>query len=239
MITTVSPPRTSRHIRQMFAEIAGQYDLINRLMTFGQDRVWRQCVIQAAAMPENGIVLDVGTGTGGIALDLLEEDNTLQVIGADFTVDMMRIGRQKQNNSRVTWIETDALALPFRDARFDAITSGYLVRNVSDALQAFQEQARVVKPGGRVVCLETSPPPKGLLQPVLLLFLNRLIPLLGQVVSGNRPAYTYLPQTTQNFLSPGKVSAVMRSAGLINIRYRQFMFGTIAVHVGIRPENHG
>jgi demethylmenaquinone methyltransferase/2-methoxy-6-polyprenyl-1,4-benzoquinol methylase len=219
----------------MFAEIAGQYDLLNRLMTFGQDRVWRQCVIQAAAMPENGIVLDVGTGTGSIALDILEEDNTLQIIGADFTIDMMKIGRQKQNNSRVTWISADALALPFGDASFDAITSGYLVRNVSDALRAFQEQARVVKPGGRVVCLETSPPPNGLLQPVLLLFLNRLIPLLGQVVSGNRPAYTYLPQTTQNFLCPGKVSAVMRSADLINIRYRQFMFGTIAVHVGVRP----
>jgi len=235
MTTTASPPRTGRHIRQMFAEIAGQYDLINRLMTFGQDRVWRQCVIQAAGMPENGIVLDVGTGTGGIALDLLEEDNTLKVIGADFTVDMMRIGRQKQNNCRVTWIGADALALPFGDACFDAITSGYLIRNVSDALRAFQEQARVVKPGGRVVCLETSPPPKGLLKPVLLLFLNRLIPLLGQVVSGNRPAYTYLPQTTQNFLPPRKVAAVMRSAGLINIRYRQFMFGTIAVHVGIKP----
>ena len=149
---------------------------------------------------------------------------------------MMRVGRQRQNGDRITWITADALALPFEDASVDAVTSDYLIRNVSDALQAFKEQARVVKPGGRVVCLETSPPPKGLLRPILLLFLNRLIPLLGQVVSGNRPAYTYLPQTTQNFLSPGKVSAVMRSAGLINIRYRQFMFGTIAVHVGLKPQ---
>ena len=147
----------------------------------------------------------------------------------------MLMGQRKQNGRRVTWAAADALALPFEDACFDAVTSGYLIRNVSDARQAFTEQARVVKPGGRVVCLETSPPPEGPLKPLLLLFLNRLIPLLGQLVSGNRPAYTYLPQTTQNFLSPEKVAATMRSAGLTNIRYRQFMFGTIAVHVGVRP----
>lgn len=228
-----------KSVRHMFGEIAEHYDLLNRLMTFGQDRVWRQCVIRAAGVPKNGIVLDVGTGTGGIALDALKTDNTLSVVGADFTMDMMLMGRQKQNGNRVTWISADALALPLKNACFDAVTSGYLIRNVSDAFRAFKEQARVVKPGGRVACLETSPPPKGLLRPALLLFLNRLIPLLGQIVSGNRTAYTYLPRTTQNFLPPWKVSAIMRSAGLTEIRYQQFMFGTIAVHVGIRPENHG
>ena len=119
----------------MFAEIAGQYDLLNRLMTFGQDRVWRQCVIRAAGVPMHGIVLDVGTGTGGIALDALKTDNTLSVVGADFTMDMMLMGRQKLNGNRITWITADALALPFKNARFDAVTSGYLIRNVSDALR--------------------------------------------------------------------------------------------------------
>jgi demethylmenaquinone methyltransferase/2-methoxy-6-polyprenyl-1,4-benzoquinol methylase len=218
----------------MFGEIAGQYDRLNRLMTFGQDRVWRRCVIRAAGIPGSGIVLDAGTGSGGIALDAMKTDNSLRVVGADFTMEMMMVGRQKQNGSRITWIAADALALPFDDASFDAVTSGYLIRNVSDARQAFEEQVRVVKPGGRVVCLETSPPPEGLLRPMLLFFMNRLIPLLGQVVSGNRPAYTYLPQTTQSFMPPRQVAAIMRSAGLTEIRYRRFMFGTIAVHVGIR-----
>ena len=233
---TAPADQHGKGVRHMFGEIAEQYDLLNRLMTFGQDRVWRQCAIRAARLPQNAIVLDVGTGTGSIALDTLIEDNSLQVVGADFTPEMMRVGRQRQHGNHITWITADALALPFDDACFDAITSGYLIRNVSNALQAFEEQARVVKPGGRVVCLETSPPPKGLIRPILMLFLNRLIPLLGQVVSNNRSAYTYLPQTTQNFLPPGKVSAVMRSAGLTNIRYRQFMFNTIAVHVGVRPQ---
>ena len=219
----------------MFGEIAERYDLLNRLMTFGQDRAWRLCVVRAAGVPANGVLLDAGTGTGAIALDALNEDATLRVIGADVTVKMMKVGRRKPNGGNIAWTAADALILPFKDASFDAVTSGYLIRNALDPLRAFKEQARVVKPGGRVVCLETSPPPDGPLKPALLFFLNRLIPLLGQLVSGNRAAYTYLPQTTRNFLPPMRVCAVMRAAGLVDIRYQAFMFGTIAVHVGIKP----
>ena len=128
---------------------------------------------------------------------------------------MMRTGRSRQNGSQVAWTAGDALALPVENACFDSVTSGYLIRNVVDPLRAFKEQARVVKPGGRVVCLETSLPPDGPVKPLLQFFLNHLIPLLGHMVSGNRSAYTYLPQTTQNF-----------------------MLGTIAVHVGVRPKDH-
>ena len=229
------PHKQGSHVRAMFGEIAEQYDLLNRLMTFGRDRVWRRCVVRAADLPAKGSLLDAGAGTGAIALDALENNPSLRIACADVTLEMMLLGRKKQKGRKITWTAADALALPFKDACFDAVTSGYLIRNVGDPVNAFREQARVVKPGGRVVCLETSPPPAGPLQPALLFFLNRVIPLLGQIVSGNRSAYTYLPQTTQNFLPPEKVAAIMRSAGLTDIRYQRFMFGTIAIHAGVKP----
>jgi demethylmenaquinone methyltransferase/2-methoxy-6-polyprenyl-1,4-benzoquinol methylase len=133
------------------------------------------------------------------------------------------------------WCAGDALYLPFKGAGFDVVTSGYLIRNVSDAAQAFSEQVRVVKPGGRVVCLDTSPPPDNFFRSVILFFLNTVIPFLGQLISGNRSAYTYLPESTKEFATPQQLAHMMRASGLVDIKYRTYMFGTIAVHVGIKP----
>ncbi|MCZ7542727.1 MAG: class I SAM-dependent methyltransferase [Anaerolineae bacterium] len=134
------------------------------------------------------------------------------------------------------WVEADALALPFADATFDAATSGYLLRNVIDPTAAFREQARVVKPGGRVVCLDTSPPPENALRPFIMIHLRYVIPLLGRLVAGDSAAYNYLPESTQAFKTPEELAAIMRAAGLVDVRYRPFMFGTMAVHVGARPK---
>ena len=115
------------------------------------------------------------------------------------------------------------------------MTSGYLLRNVADRAGAFREQARVVKPGGRVVCLDTSPPPASLLRPLVRLYLRRVIPLLGRLIAGERSAYAYLSASTEGFKSPTELAAIMGAAGLVQVRYQRFMAGTIAVHVGTRP----
>ena len=223
-------------IRRMFNRIADRYDLMNRMMTFGQDRIWRQCVVQQAGLPAGGRLLDIGAGTGGIAAAALARDPSLSAIAADFSIEMIRSGRQRGDTRDVRWCAADALHLPFPDNTFDTVTSGYLIRNVSDASRAFAEQARVVRPGGRIVCLDTSPPRKNLLYPLVLFHLKAVIPLLGGWVSGSRAAYTYLPESTRSFQTPGQLAATMRSAGLADISHRTFMFGTIAVHVGTRPE---
>lgn len=223
-------------VRRMFAAIAGRYDLMNRLMTFGRDDHWRRLAIGQARLPKGGGLLDVGAGTGGLSRAALALDPTARVTAADFTIPMIQRGRGRLDGLPIAWCAADALRLPFKDACFDAVVSGYLLRNVADIHQALAEQVRVVKPGGKVVCLDTCPPPKGLLYPLVMAHLRWIIPWLGRLVTGNGAAYTYLPQSTMGFVAPARMAAAMRAAGLRRVTYRRLMLGTVAIHVGRRPE---
>ncbi len=224
------------YVQAMFDRIAGRYDLMNRLMTFGQDRRWRRYVIRQAALPPGGRLLDVATGTGDIAQEALRQGRGVQVVGADFSAGMMRAGLRRRGGSRIRWVQADALHLPFADGTFDAVTSGYLARNAADVAGMFREQVRVLRPGGRVVCLDTSPPPSGPLRPAIRLHLRVVIPLLGRLIAGDSAAYAYLPESTEAFKTPVELAAIMQAAGLVEVRWRVFMFGTMAVHTGRKPE---
>jgi demethylmenaquinone methyltransferase/2-methoxy-6-polyprenyl-1,4-benzoquinol methylase len=219
----------------MFDRIAGRYRMMNRLMTFGRDSSWRRCVVSEASLTAGGRLLDIATGTGEIAFEALRRVDGLLAVGADFSVEMMRVGSRRPGGGEIAWCAADTLALPFADASFDAVTSGYLLRNVTDPEAAFREQMRVVRPGGSIVCLDTSPPPPSPLRPFILLYLRRVIPLLGRLVAGDGEAYSYLTRSTEGFLSPAELAKVMEKSGLVEIRCRLFMFGTMAVHSGRRP----
>lgn len=220
------------YVQNMFDRIAGRYNLMNRVMTFGQDMKWRRFVIQQAKLPAGGTLLDLATGTGDIAFEALRAVPTAHVVGGDFSLGMMRVGQTLPLGGRVGWSGADALNLPFPANTFDAVTAGYLMRNVIDIPRAFAEQRRVLKPGGRLVILDTSPPPHSLLRPFILLHLKYGIPLLGRLIGGNSDAYTYLPESTQKFKTPDELAALMREAGFANVQYQRFMFGTMAVHWG-------
>ena len=229
-------PERAAYVREMFGQISDRYDLMNRLMALGQDRAWRRQAVWAAALPPGGLLLDVGSGTGDIALEAMRRDSTLRIMAVDFSAQMMQVGRRRPGGQRIFWCHTDALELPFPDATFDAVTSGYLVRNVIDVRRALEEQMRVVKAGGRVVCLETSPVQHSALRPFALFHLKFVIPLLGTLIARNRAAYMYLPKSTQAFMTPDQLAGIMESIGLKDVSYRRFMLGTMAVHVGVRPE---
>jgi demethylmenaquinone methyltransferase/2-methoxy-6-polyprenyl-1,4-benzoquinol methylase len=220
----------------MFARIAGRYDLMNRVMTGGQDMRWRRYLIQQARLPENGRLLDIATGTGDIALEGLRQVPGLQAVGGDFTIEMMQAGKQLAERQTIQWVTADTLSLPFPDDAFDAVTSGFLMRNVIDVPGAFREQMRVTRPGGRIAVLESSPPKKNLLRPFIRFHLNYVIPTLGRLIAGDSDAYSYLPDSTQQFKDPDSLAAIMREEGLTEVNYKLFMFGTVAVHVGRKPE---
>ncbi|MCA9996587.1 MAG: ubiquinone/menaquinone biosynthesis methyltransferase [Anaerolineales bacterium] len=225
----------AQYVQNMFARIAGRYDLMNRLMTGGQDLKWRRFVIEQARLPVNGRLLDIATGTGDIALEGQTQIPGLQTVGGDFTIEMMQAGKQIPARQRIQWVGSDTLALPFPNDYFDAVTSGFLMRNVIDVRGAFREQLRVTKPGGRVVVLESSPPKRNVLRPFIQFHLNYVIPTLGKLIAGESDAYTYLPDSTKQFQSPESLATIMWEEGYTNVYYKLFMFGTVAVHVGQKP----
>jgi demethylmenaquinone methyltransferase/2-methoxy-6-polyprenyl-1,4-benzoquinol methylase len=231
-MTHLTGAARAQYVQTMFARIASKYDLMNRLMTGGQDVGWRTIVLKLAALPKGGRLLDLGTGTGDLAAAALAADSTLISVGGDFTLEMMRVGKSNPARRAVLFTGSNALHLPFPDNTFDAVTSGYLMRNVIDAPCAWAEQYRVLKPGGRVVCLDTTPPPKNLLRPFISFHLHVVIPALGKLVAGNSDAYTYLPDSTEKFSTAEKLADQMTESGFKDARFKRLMFGTMAIHWG-------
>jgi demethylmenaquinone methyltransferase/2-methoxy-6-polyprenyl-1,4-benzoquinol methylase len=219
----------ARYVRGVFSHIASRYDLMNRLMTGGQDIQWRKEAIAMLNLAPGEHLLDLGAGTGDLAREGLRQRSNLHVIAADFTMEMMRAG---QGDIPLDWSVADALQLPFPDATFDAIVSGFLMRNVGNLSAALEEQFRVLKPSGRLVILETTRPRRNLLSPFIWFHMHVVIPLLGALVSGSREAYAYLPDSTEEFLYAEDLAERMTEAGLRNVRFRYKMFKTVTIHYG-------
>ena len=219
----------------MFDRIAPRYDLMNRLMTFGQDMRWRRFLVGRLHLSESARVLDVATGTGDIAFEVRRQFPKAEVIASDFALAMMRVGQVRKMGWSVAWSAGDAQRLPFPDGAFDAISSGYLFRNVPDISLALDEQLRLLKPGGFMATLDTSPPPNNPLKPFILIHLKYVIPTLGKLITPDAEAYQYLPASTLRFKTPDDLAALMRAAGFVDVGYKVFMFGTMAVHWGQKP----
>lgn len=228
-MTRLTGQERATYVQNMFTRIAKRYDLMNRLMTGGQDVRWRQQVIQLARLRNNARLLDLGTGTGDLAREAMTQFPQAKVIAADFTLAMMRVG---QKRGRLNFSSADALCLPFQDWSFDAVVSGFLMRNVIDLQKALQEQYRVLKKGGRMVILDTTRPKKNIFSPFIWVHMHIVIPTLGRLLTGSSDAYRYLPETTEGFVTAEEMAARMAAVGFKKISYERFMFGTIAIHGG-------
>ncbi len=225
MLSLPSTADKPRYVAAMFGRIADRYDLMNTLMTAGQDSAWRSAVAGSLGQPAR--VLDVGTGTARLAATIARALPTAQVIGADFSEPMLRASREL-----VPLTAADALRLPFADDCFDAVVSGFLLRNLADVSAGIAEQARVLRPGGGLVVLETTPGPRaGWLRWLFQLYFRRLVPLVGGLVAGDAAAYTYLPESTLAFLEPERLAALMRAIGLEVVSIRRLALCSVAVTV--------
>jgi demethylmenaquinone methyltransferase/2-methoxy-6-polyprenyl-1,4-benzoquinol methylase len=187
---------------------------------------------KAAIPPTRSLLLDLGAGTGDLGLEASHWHPTTTPIEADFTLEMMRVGRERRNRQTLRWTAADALWLPFSDHAFDAVVSGFLLRNVVDLQQALREQHRVIKPGGRIVSLDTTHPSKTILTPFVRFYMHTIIPFLGKLVSGQKDAYIYLPDSSESFLSAEELTAQIIAAGFSKVGFKRMNFGTIAIHWG-------
>jgi demethylmenaquinone methyltransferase / 2-methoxy-6-polyprenyl-1,4-benzoquinol methylase len=232
------PEEKAVFVERMFARIAPGYDRVNRAMTFGLDQDWRKQVVEAIAPPIDGRALDVGTGTGDFLPMLAAWMPRGHAVGVDFCLPMMVAGqprREAEPSARqVSFTCGDALELPFPDETFDALTTGFVMRNVVDIGQAFREMYRVTRPGGAMACLEVARPRNPLLRFGHRLYFEGVVPWIGALLGGDRSAYTYLPQSARAFPPPSQLAELMRAAGWQHVHYRLQGFGAVAIHIGAK-----
>jgi demethylmenaquinone methyltransferase / 2-methoxy-6-polyprenyl-1,4-benzoquinol methylase len=222
-------------VRAMFTRIAGRYDLMKSVMTGGRHHAWRRITARAVAGAPAGLALDLATGTGDLALAVRAAAPGRIVVGADFSEAMLRQARIKlaaRGERGVALLAADALALPFGDKTFTCVTSAFLLRNLVDLSAGLAEMRRVTMPGGLVAALEITRPGVRGWDAIFGVYFNRVVPLIGAAVAGDRAAYTYLPRSVERFVTPPQLARLMTRAGLRDVSYRRLGLGTIALHVG-------
>ncbi|AHY47034.1 ubiquinone/menaquinone biosynthesis methyltransferase [Rubrobacter radiotolerans] len=222
-------------VEEMFDRIAGRYELLNTVMTGGMHHLWNRKVIAAANLLPGDWVLDLACGTGSLTRDLARRVGPEgYVLGIDFSREMLRCAEAKPLPN-VEYRHGDATDLrEIRDAAFDAATIAYGARNIPDLDALFSGMSRVVRPGGRVVCLEIATPESRASQMFYGLWFDRAVPKLGARISGDPEAYTYLPESVKEFVAADDLSGIMERNGLQDVTYRRLAGGIITLHRGVR-----
>lgn len=237
MTETLHGVEKARFVSAMFSRIARRYDLMNGLMTLGMHHTWRRVAARQTIASPDGPALDLATGTGDLAIDLAEVHPHRTVVGADFSLGMLAVARDKLDGldeaRRVRLLAADALALPFATRTFACVTSAFLLRNLADLEQGLREMRRVTRPGGRVVALEITQMRAPGFTALFRLYFHHVVPWIGQLVGGDREAYSYLPQSVDRFVTPGELVALMGKVGLRGVTYRRLGLGTVTIHTGI------
>jgi demethylmenaquinone methyltransferase/2-methoxy-6-polyprenyl-1,4-benzoquinol methylase len=243
---TATEADASRRVREMFTEIAPSYDRLNHLLSLQLDRVWRMRVarqLRPILQRPDATVLDLCCGTGDLTFALGRAGNA-RVTGADFSHAMLVRARAKRASgnretgpgSGTTFLEADALRLPFAEASFDAVTTAFGFRNLANYEDGLREILRVLKPGGTLAILEFTEPRAGVLGNLYRWYFRNVLPRIGGLISGNRSAYTYLPASVSRFFRPSELATTMEKCGYRGVTYLVWTMGTVALHTGTKAE---
>ncbi len=242
----------SREVQEMFSRIAPRYDLLNHVLSFSLDRVWRRrTAARVADVLEraDARVLDICCGTGDLAFALRRRARRgmrgagARIYGTDFSFPMLAQAREKAQRvagprggrgEAVPFLGSDALALPFGDGTFDLVTAAFGFRNLSNYRKGLREIARVLRGGGKIAILEFSEPQKGIAASAFRFYFRHILPRVGGAISGHPEAYTYLPGSVERFPAPEVLADWMREAGFEGVEHALWNFGSVALHIGLK-----
>lgn len=229
---------TAERVQGIFTNIAGRYDLLNLLMSFGLDRLWRRRTVAMARLQPHERALDLCAGTGDLTLALATQAKPAEVVGSDFVPAMLKVAEHKlehyHGSAKVSFCVADAQDLPFADESFDAVTVGFGVRNLPDRAANFREVLRVLRPGGRYLILEFSTPPNALWRALYRFYNRTVVPFLGAMVAGDRASYQYLNESILRFPDQPRLAAELRDAGFSSVEWRNLTGGIVAVHRAVK-----
>jgi demethylmenaquinone methyltransferase/2-methoxy-6-polyprenyl-1,4-benzoquinol methylase len=225
----------SAYVREIFSEIAPRYDLLNHLLSFNIDRVWRRRAIASLRVDRrpDGRYLDLCAGTLDVSVELARTSGFRgSIVGADIAEPMLRAGKKKAEGLRIAPLAADALRLPLEGHSMSGAIVAFGIRNVQDLDGALSEVHRILEPGGRFVILEFSTPRSPLVNTAYQLYFRQVLPLIGGWISGHPSAYRYLPRSVANFPIQEELARRMRSAGFKNVSWRSLTMGIAAIHTG-------
>lgn len=222
----------------MFDKIAPSYDRLNHALSLGIDRRWRRTAVDALGIHQPQQILDIATGTGDFALLLAKRIKPQHIVGADISEGMMAVGREKVKEEGlqnvISFQYEDCMQLSFPDGSFDAVTSSYGVRNFQNLDKGLQEMQRVLRPGGHLLIVELTPPPRFPMKQLFWIYAHVVMPLLGRLISHDDSAYTYLPASMEAFPQPEQMEGILRKAGFTEVQWRRFTFGISTMYLATK-----
>lgn len=225
-------------VHSVFENIAPKYDMMNNLLSFRRHKAWRKFTMKKMAVQEGATAIDLCCGTCDWTIAMAQESRTGAMIGLDFSANMLEFGQRKVNeiglNQQITLVQGNAMALPYEDNQFDYATIGFALRNVPDLKQVLREMQRVVKPGGKVVCLELSKPTWQPFKSIYYFYFRKVLPMLGKLFAKRYEQYKWLPDSLVHFPDMNQLAEIYREVGLKQVSVYPLTFGIAALHIGTK-----
>ena len=233
--TKVNSKQKTKLVQNVFSSVAPNYDIMNDLMSLGMHRLWKKRFVEIVNLRENEIVLDVGSGSGDIASEILKENLSTSLYLLDLNEEMLLEGRKRlKKEKNIKYFIGNAEKLNFKNNFFDKYTISFCLRNVTDYLLSIKEAYRVLKPGGKYCCLEFSTPKSSLVSSSYKIYKSKILPLLGEIVAKDKNAYKYLSESIDLFPSQEELSKNLLDCGFTKVETINLFNGIVAIHTGYK-----